>query len=604
MEAWTFGTTALIAIPLAENRSGCYSSHMCVKIRGFAAAVFLAAPGLLRAQERSKTSAVEVGSLSEVSAPVQLGFLSLPLSSLDAPRLPSQALGENALAPSAVSAEVPVALKPQERAVVAQAFGGTASEARTAAAPPAKPRPATPYFAKVLVRLGAGPDLAAHLGDAASAPSQESHAAPGRTPDLVAAALEGPAGAELSKREKIAVIAAALAAAHPELSKSGALISELEAQAGLSAQDVSALIEAAGYEAPGGGAEQSSREAWTASWGRRVAFAARLAASARNLLRAKDQNEQIRAEKALDALRRSPDFTIFPAAVERSIRALVNAAQERRLGLRNAALNESAHAQAPPSPMQAAALAEARREASALGLPEEAKTATKGSAASSAGAGALAALKNGGYAIVPPDEVPESLLEKQILRAIDRSLAKGPGGFWLWEFLDQYSGAWQTNKRQTPELVADVRRFVESLTRALQAALPEEGIEIRDVQIRVDAPSKTDTDPHIDGAYITATCALRGPGTIIYDDAGGRVKRLQAPEGAVAFLSNMEREFARGIPGAIHTAPWSGTSGRVVLIVRYKSANRPYIFSRDVRRWDQTAAKRISAVKKALRRMR
>ncbi|HVC09389.1 MAG TPA: hypothetical protein VNH15_05575 [Elusimicrobiota bacterium] len=583
---------------------------MEVKTKSLAAALlasWLAAPGLLLAQEQGDASSAGADSASGLSAPVQIDALAAPLSGASALAAGPASLGAAALPASALNAALTgntAVLPAQKAAIPAFATRGPAPSAAaadmTSAAPIPTP-PAEPYFAKILVKLGADPALAGRLGEAALEPSEESRAAPSQTPDLAAAAVEGSAGAGLSTREKAAVIAAALVAAHPALAAwPGALISELETQTGVAPQDVAAVVQAAGFAVPSEDAAAAlpATPAWTAAWGRRVSFAAKVADGAQALLGAKSLAEQIRAENALNSLRQSPDFAIFPTAVRQSLQSLVSAARQRRLGSAATPLNEAARAQAPPaSPAQARAIAEARTEAADLGLP----AGPQAPAVARAAGNPLSALKKENFVVLPAREVPDFPLENRILAAIDESEAKSPGGFWQWAFLEEGGRQWRTNKKQTPELVADVRAFAEGLTRELQAALPDENIAIRDVQIRVNPPPETAVKLHVDGGYITLTCALRGPGTVIYDDAGGRVRRLETPPGAAAFVSSKDREFADGMPGAVHSAPASGAARRVIFIIRYKRAGQAEISGDARARQNERDAKRIKAAEKFAR---
>jgi len=572
---------------------------MGVKIRGLAAAMlasWLAATGLLCAQEQDAAS--DGAEVSGLSAPVQINSLAAPLSGADGLAAGPASLDAAALPASALNAAVPgnAVLPPQKTAISAAPQAGISNSAAQPAATPAPERP-EPYFAKALTQLGVDPVLVGRLAAASREPSAEKSAAAGQTPDLAAAVVLGHAGARLSAREKITVVAAALAAAHPEFeTPRAALLSELEAQSGVDPKDVAALARAAGFNLESADFQDAgtppAAQGWTSSWGRHLAFAAKTAAAARAVLRPKSLADAARAENALNILRRAPEFAIFPSSVRHGVQAVLSRALEERRGPVHAPLNESARAQAPPSPAQAAALAQARGEAADLGLPAEPQAARTA-------ANPLSALANGGFAVLSPRDVPDFSLESRILNAIEkRRLDNASSSFWQWPFMEE-GGRWRADKRQTPDLVADVRRFAEALTISLQDALPDEHIEMRDVQIRVDPPPQTGAKLHVDGGYITATCALSGPGTVIYDDAGGRARRLQAPPGAVAFVSDLDREFARNIPGAVHAAPTAGTAGRVVLIIRYKRQGQAPASSEQRLRQKDRNDRRIKAVEKS-----
>jgi len=571
---------------------------MGVKTRNLVAALLLVTlPGLLFAQEQDAASA-GADAVSGLSAPVQIDALATPLSGANS--LPSgpASLGATALPASALNAALSqnaAVLPPPKSAISVAPQAGISN----GAVQPADAMAATqePYFAKALARLGVDPVLAGRLAAASREPSSEKSAASGQTPDLAAAVVLGHAGARLSPREKIAVIAAAIAAAHPEFEpRHAALLSELEAQTGVDRKDVAALVRAAclnpkSADSQDAGSQPQAQD-WTSSWGQHLAFASKTAAAARAVLRPKSLADAVRAENALNALRQAPEFAIFPSSVRHGVQAVLSRALEQRRGPAHAPLNESARAQAPPNPAQAAALAQARGEAANLGLPAEPQAAR-------AAANPLSALKNDGFAILSPQDVPDFFLESRILAAIEKHRTENASSsFWQWPFMEE-GGRWRTDKRQTPELVADVRRFAEALTAELQDALPDENIQMRDVQIRVDPPPQTGAKLHVDGGYITATCALSGPGTVIYDDSGGRVRRLQAPQGAVAFVSNLDREFARNIPGAVHAAPTTETAGRVILIIRYKRLGQEPASSDQRLRQNDRNARRIKAVEKS-----
>ncbi len=578
-----------------------------MKLRAWraAAALLLLAPGLIFAQEQGD-SAAGADATPDLTAPVQINSLAAPLSGSGFLTGAPTSLSQTALPPSALNAAAPQAAA-SDVAPKTAALAQPAQAAATASTPIGAPQDRTvspaaqdPYFAQALAQLGASPALCARLGVAA-ARTPENPNAPAQTPDLAAAAaVAGPAGASLSRPQKIAVILSAVFAAHPELqARNAALVSEIEDQGGVYPEDVAALVQAAGFGRDAATPKLSAENAWISRWGRHAAFAAATAAAVAALARPKSLGEAVRAEQTLNTLRQSPEFAIFPSSVRRAAEALLIAARNRRRPGHPALFNEAARSQAPPAnPAQARAIGEVRAEAADLGLSAGPEIA----AAAHAAANPLSALKNGSFAVLSPSQVPDFHLESRILTAIDKSAAENPGGgFWQWAFLEEGGREWRTNKKQSPELVADVRSFVEGLTRELQAALPEENIAIRDVQIRVNPPPETGAKLHVDGGYITLTCALRGPGTVIYDDAGGRVRRLEAPPGAAAFVSNMDREFAVGFGGAVHAAPVSGTDGRVVLIVRYKNPDQAET-ARDARtRQTERTAKRIKIIEKFAR---
>ncbi|MDE1977466.1 MAG: hypothetical protein KGI84_09460, partial [Elusimicrobia bacterium] len=289
--------------------------------------------------------------------------------------------------------------------------------------------------------------------------------------------------------------------------------------------------------------DEASRQ-WALLWGRRLSFFDKSAAYVGGPKSAERQvlalADELRAAAAaagkagptdrqmidgtpsfLKALRSSPDFALLPPAAQANFAAVSKHFELKARGLPSPYDAEGTQSRGPPTALneaaraQARALSEARTQAQeALGLP----SLPGASAAGRAQSNPLSALKNGSFAVLSPGQVPDFHLESRILAAIDKSAAENPGsGFWQWAFLEEGGREWRTNKKQPPELVADVRSFVEGLTRELQAALPDENIAIRDVQIRVNPPPETGAKLHVDGGYITLTCALRGPGTVIYD---------------------------------------------------------------------------------------
>jgi hypothetical protein len=106
----------------------------------------------------------------------------------------------------------------------------------------------------------------------------------------------------------------------------------------------------------------------------------------------------------------------------------------------------------------------------------------------------------------------------------------------------------------------------------LHAALPGERFSMRDAHVRVVRNGLPGGEKiHADlGGYMTLTLALDGPGTVLYLNEAGRWVRSEAPTGAVAVITNAEREVAAGAEATIHSAPNRVVARRTVLIVRYK----------------------------------
>lgn len=183
----------------------------------------------------------------------------------------------------------------------------------------------------------------------------------------------------------------------------------------------------------------------------------------------------------------------------------------------------------------------------------------------------LAQLRTRGWSLLPAGSIVTPALASSINRYVDANKDKVP--FNTWELQDEYKG--------TLRDAGGTKELIDEVTRRLQAALPGEGITLRDAQLRVRPPDARDSDMlHVDGGYITFTITLKGPGTLLYDvDAKGNVRELEAPVNSVAIITNTDRERATGVAGTVHSSPSPSffrdqISDRRVLIVRYKRAGQ------------------------------
>lgn len=116
------------------------------------------------------------------------------------------------------------------------------------------------------------------------------------------------------------------------------------------------------------------------------------------------------------------------------------------------------------------------------------------------------------------------------------------------------------------------KELLEAVAAELHAALPGERFSMRDAHVRVVRNGMPGGEKiHADlGGYMTLTLALDGPGTVLYLNEAGRWVRSEAPTGAVAVITNAEREVVAGAEATVHSAPNRVVARRTVLIVRYK----------------------------------
>jgi len=191
------------------------------------------------------------------------------------------------------------------------------------------------------------------------------------------------------------------------------------------------------------------------------------------------------------------------------------------------------------------------------------------------GAVRLDSLRTAGYAAVPPYALIDRESESAALAEIDSNYAGRLSTFLELSQPPSIHSAGETrwDDAKHPRLNALLRPLVERLTAELNRALPGENVKVRDVQVRLETKARAaDTGVHVDlGGYVTATYSLRGGGTDLYlTGSDGSVRVIRGMTHAVAIVTNMEREWATGVPGTVHAAPALDLGQtRVVLIVRY-----------------------------------
>jgi hypothetical protein len=193
----------------------------------------------------------------------------------------------------------------------------------------------------------------------------------------------------------------------------------------------------------------------------------------------------------------------------------------------------------------------------------------------------LQLLRTRGWGVLPAGSVVTPQRAANIAAEVDRDWQRGGTVFNNWELYDEFKG-WRKDVGADAQGRGGTRELLEDLTRRVQAALPGEDIELRDAMLRLRY-QKMDSDfLHVDGGgYITATIALKGPGTQIYDFADG-VQEHVAPLNAVALITNVDRERAMNIDGTLHSSPSPArytpardNDERRVIIARFKRKGQP-----------------------------
>jgi hypothetical protein len=188
----------------------------------------------------------------------------------------------------------------------------------------------------------------------------------------------------------------------------------------------------------------------------------------------------------------------------------------------------------------------------------------------------LGDMKTSGYTMLPAGTLVSQDQARNIAAAIDKEWKPGerPERRTI-ELRDEYKG-WLRDMGGDGAGRGGVLEVMETLTKALRTALPEEDIEIRDVQLRLNYNKHEPDALHVDGGYITATIVLKGPGTLLYPMDANGIRELLAPLNAAAVITNSDRRRAVNIPGTVHSSPSERfyrpglDDERRILIVRYK----------------------------------
>lgn len=573
------------------------------------------------------------------------------------PSLPASALtpAQTAAAASASASAVPAQ---------AASAAPPAPPAPIAAAAPAAP-PAPPYFVGALTRLGVPEALALKLASYQTSrhPGEQREVYHGlaHSQDVPAAAaqiLEGPAGASLTTRQKILLIVAAafhdidparapgtparVSATLPYLESdrdTRALLSEFERRYGFTLAQVQTLIKATDFNPDPAGQKTIQDEfqrmadasfapeenAWALEWGRKLSFADKsatylgtfesadrqvlnLAAEIRKAVEAAtgktapDRGEMMLkgSHSFLKALRDSPDYAILPAALKANFEKVLDHFQQVADGrISAAAIAAQAKPRAPPTFGQDA-LDSARRNAGALDSASQSPRRLPSAASDAAGQG-LSQLNTAGYAVLSPGVLIDPAAERAVLDIVARDWIKdGEPVTGQLPFEDPAQPLWRARVAEIRSLMMPV---VDALTARLNAVLPGENIEVRDVQLRLASTAKPEKQGmHVDlGGYMTATYALRGRGTVLYVNQGGKVQTLEAPTHAWAVITNMEREAATGKIGTVHDTPITDRD-RVLLIIRFKRAGQQPLTDDERRSVAQRAKARIQGVMQGLAR--
>jgi hypothetical protein len=118
-----------------------------------------------------------------------------------------------------------------------------------------------------------------------------------------------------------------------------------------------------------------------------------------------------------------------------------------------------------------------------------------------------------------------------------------------------------------------IQAFAEHMARRLSERLPGEKFELLESDLRPLADGlATNSQPHVDGRYLTMTYSFFGPGTVIYapDLRAREVQPLVAPARTVTVISNRDRELVLGRPvSTVHSAPPGRLARRLLLLMRF-----------------------------------
>lgn len=171
-----------------------------------------------------------------------------------------------------------------------------------------------------------------------------------------------------------------------------------------------------------------------------------------------------------------------------------------------------------------------------------------------------------GYVILPRASLPSAALTREVLRGLPPA---GEAGLKEWRLYARKSG-WNAAAGKTLPGYRRVKEFARALTTTLRAQLPGESFELDVVRLSmVSGRSAYASHPHFDSEYLTACCALEGPGTVLYWRDGSAVHSRRTVTGATTVLTSQRRQAATGIASTIHSAPLGKLRRRVVLILFY-----------------------------------
>lgn len=491
--------------------------------------------------------AAEVPKLGSISAPLSSSVSNLPTSgvgSLSIPQLPPTGMPGPAGPTAAAAASPPGPAGPT-----------------AAAAPPAPPN-APPYYVEALVKLGAPRELAINLSAAqnarfATVSNADLELARAReAADIMARTTEGRAGYTLSKPQKsLLIVTSALRGADLDKDKATAdLVAFLGRQLGFSLGQAKTLL-AAAKPGMGDAAKKAAKDAvakaalvsfgqadasWASEWADRLTYFERASSFSKNGAGVK----MTESPADIKELSRDPNLVFLPVALQSQIK------QE---ALRLA----GAPATGPPG----AALQDLQ---SAASQPDAAAVKTS--------ADSLRSLADKGWAVLPENSVLSAADTQFILNRADENWPGQGSPFRTWDLLE--GKTWRVNNIHDEAIVAISQRLLQRLTGMLNAATPGEDLVPIGFEIRLgnDRP----TGMHVDGSYITATLALRGPGTYIYEEtASGGVNIVRAKTGETAVITNIDRDFLTGVEGTVHSTPPPTDPMRVVVIIRYRAARTP-----------------------------
>lgn len=182
-------------------------------------------------------------------------------------------------------------------------------------------------------------------------------------------------------------------------------------------------------------------------------------------------------------------------------------------------------------------------------------------------------MKNGlstrGFVVLPRSALPGPELARAVLPGLPDV---GRPGLKEWRLYARKAG-WAADGEKAPPGYRRIKGFARALTAELRRLLPRETFELDVVHLLLtQGRTGYANHPHFDAGYLTATCALEGPGTILYWRGRSGVRRKPAPTGTTAVITSQRRQAATGIPSTIHSAPFGKLKRRVVLIIFYTRA--------------------------------